>query len=154
MELDKIIIRKIKEEEIDQLVYLCKLHAEFEEANYDSTDKSEYLRKYIFGENPVLKCAVAVKNDSLLGYITFTKEFSTWSANYYYHMDCLYLMPDARKLGLGKKLMDFMRLEANKEKIEHIEWQTPVFNENAIDFYRHIGARSKPKVRFFLDLVK
>jgi RimJ/RimL family protein N-acetyltransferase len=46
------------------------------------------------------------------------------------------------------KIIDFAK-EANAH---HIEWQTPVFNERAIKFYERIGATSKEKLRFTLQL--
>jgi hypothetical protein len=33
-----------------------------------------------------------------------------------------------------------------------LQWQTPVFNEKAIRFYHRMGATSKDKVRFFLEV--
>ena len=146
------MIRPIRVSEMDKLVELCYDHAIFEEAAFDSDGKAEKLQSFIFSENPVLICLVAEVDEQLLGYITFTKEFSTWSAKYFYHMDCLYLKKEARKLGLGKKLMDTMVETAKQNNIDHIQWQTPESNKNAIDFYHHIGASSKPKQRFFLDL--
>lgn len=153
MKLDNIIIRKINKNEIDQLVDLCEAHAEYEEASYDRTNQVERLTHYIFQENhPVLNCMVAVVDTKLIGYITFTKEFSTWSTCFYYHMDCLYLREEARKIGLGKRLMESMTDVAKQEGINHIQWQTPISNHNAIEFYTHLGASSKEKIRFFLDL--
>jgi len=148
----KPIIRPLKEGEINDLIELCRAHAIFEEAEYDSKGKAEKLHHYIFGKEQVLICLVAELNEELVGYITFTKEFSTWAASYFYHMDCLYLNEHARNLGLGKKLMQAMVDMAKQNDIVQMQWQTPEFNQNAIDFYHHIGATSKPKQRFFLDL--
>ena len=149
---EKIIIRPLKKSEMDDLIQLCHAHAIFEGSEYNSEGKAKKLAAFIFEENPVLKCLVAEVQGQLLGYITFTKEFSTWSAKYFYHMDCLYLKEETRKLGLGKKLMHAMVEEAKQNNIDHIQWQTPESNQNAIDFYHHIGASSKPKQRFFLEL--
>ena len=126
------IIRPIRESEMDSLVQLCYDHAIFEESEYDSNGKAEKLHSFIFGERPVLVCLVAEIEGQLLGYITFTKEFSTWSAEYFYHMDCLYLKEEGRNLGLGKKLMNVMSEVAKQNDINHIQWQTPESNQNAI----------------------
>lgn len=149
---EQITIRPLKETEMDDLIQLCHAHAIFEGSEYNSEGKAKKLTAFIFEETPVLKCLVAELHGELLGYITFTKEFSTWSAEYFYHMDCLYLKEDIRKLGLGKKLMHAMVEDAKHNNINHIQWQTPESNQNAIDFYHRIGASSKPKQRFFLDL--
>ncbi len=145
-------IRPLKKSEINDLIQLCNAHAIFEGAEYNSEGKAEKLAPFIFEENPVIICLVAEVKGELLGYITFSKEFSTWSAKYFYHMDCLYLKKEARKLGLGKKLINAMIEKAKQNKIDEIQWQTPKSNQNAIDFYHYIGALSKPKQRFVLNL--
>ena len=33
-----------------------------------------------------------------------------------------------------------------------IQWQTPDFNEKAIEFYNRIGGKSKSKERFYLNI--
>jgi len=148
----EIVIRPAEETDMNELIQLCHEHAIFEEAEYDPAGKAEKLHSFIFDDEPVLLCFVAEAEKQLLGYITFTKEFSTWSAEYFFHMDCLYLKEEARGLGLGKKLMQAMIENGKQNNIDHIQWQTPVSNKNAIDFYHHIGASSKHKQRFFLDL--
>ena len=37
-------------------------------------------------------------------------------------------------------------------RCSHIQWQTPEFNKRAIKFYDRIGAQSKSKMRYFLDV--
>jgi GNAT superfamily N-acetyltransferase len=42
--------------------------------------------------------------------------------------------------------------EARRQQIDHLEWQTPAWNEDAIRFYRRQGASHANKVRFRLTL--
>ena len=53
--------------------------------------------------------------------------------------------------GIGKKLMQRIAVRAKEENCINVQWQTPVFNTNAINFYNHLGAESKDKLRFFLN---
>jgi GNAT superfamily N-acetyltransferase len=80
------------------------------------------------------------------------KQYATWDAAYYVYMDCLFLTEDARGKGVGEELINRIKLEANALDCTHIQWQTPDFNERAIKFYNRIGATSKSKERFFLDV--
>lgn len=80
---------------------------------------------------------------------TFMKQFSTWDAAFYLYLNCLYFEPKARGLGLGKQVMEYIWVFAKAENCFQVQWQTPDFNENAIGFYKKVGAISKNKERFF-----
>jgi GNAT superfamily N-acetyltransferase len=146
------IIRKVEPQDIDQLVDLCSLHAEFEGSTYDKTGKAKKLKLAFFSNPLSAHCLVAEKDREILGYTTATKEFSTWDADYYFHMDCLYILEKARGEGLGSKFIKSLKKLARDNKCTHIQWQTPLNNEKAITFYHKHGATSKDKKRFFLDI--
>lgn len=145
-------IRFAKKEDLDDVVVLCELHAIFEKANYDSSNKAEKLNGYLFSNDPSLYCLVVEKEKKIVGYATYMKQFSTWDANFYIYMDCLFLTEETRGYGIGEKLMDRIKGEGDKIQCSHIQWQTPGFNERAIKFYNRLGAKSKPKERFFLEI--
>ncbi len=65
-------------------------------------------------------------------------------------MDCLFIRQNARGQGLGKRMMAEIRQLASSLDCNHIEWQTPQLNLDAIRFYRRLGATAKPKQRFSL----
>lgn len=146
------LIRFAKKKDLQALIHLCELHAIFEKADYDTEGKEEQLSEHIFSDNPSLFCLVVEKTDSLIGYATYMKQFSTWDANYYVYMDCLFMREDSRGFGLGEKLMDRIKEEGRKLGCTLIQWQTPEFNKRAMKFYERIGATGKSKERYFLDI--
>ena len=148
--MSNINIRKAKPSDIKSVIRLCELHANFEKSEYDKTGKEEKLTKYLFQENPVLNCLVAEENDKILGYATATKEFSTWDADFFLHMDCLYITEQARGKKLGYKFISKIKELAKELGCSHVQWQTPTDNLGAISFYKKCGATSKEKIRFFL----
>lgn len=149
---NKPIIRSVKKEDIQQLVVLCAAHAAYEKVVYDEVHKEKLLLDCLFPLNNTIKCIVVEQNGRLLGYSTILKQFSTWDANYYFYMDCLYLKEEIRGIGLGKKMMQEIRNLAIKEQC-NLQWQTPYFNTNAIEFYKAIGAEHKTKERFFWNIL-
>ena len=58
-----------------------------------------------------------------------------------------------RGLGLGEQLMNRIKCEARELGCNSVQWQTPVFNEGAIRFYKRIGAKSQSKERFTISSV-
>ena len=135
--------------DIPQIVDLCREHAVYERAEFNPEGKASLLSGYLFGPHEVLKCLVAECNDSLVGYATFMKQFSTWDAAFYLYLDCLFLKEEVRGKGAGRQLMNKVKEYALEENCKLIQWQTPDFNTGAIQFYQKLGAVSKTKERFF-----
>ena len=143
-------IRPATLDDLPQIIELCRLHAIFEESDYQSEGKAAALAKHLFQTPPALYCQVATIDQQLLGYVTYMKQFSTWDATYYLYLDCLFLKSEARGQRIGERLMDAVKEAAKELNCSLIQWQTPDFNQRAMKFYRRIGASSKSKERFFL----
>jgi len=144
-------IRFAIREDIHQIVTLCRMHADHEKTNFDIINKDSLLSKHLF-DDISLKCLVVEIASEIVGYATFMKQFSTWEADFYLYLDCLFLKEEMRGKGIGALLMDKIKDYAQAEGCTIIQWQTPDFNKKAIQFYQKIGATSKTKERFFLDI--
>ncbi|PLY05822.1 MAG: N-acetyltransferase [Arcobacter sp.] len=145
------IIRKAKLDDIEVLLTLFQKHALYEKSDFIAENKKQSLKKYLFDEK-ILNCLVIEIDNKIIAYTTYLKQFSTWDVNFYLYLDCLFIEEEFRKLGLGAQLMNNIKEEAKKLGCNQIQWQTPSFNENAIKFYNKIGANSKSKKRFFLEI--
>lgn len=142
-------IRPVVQEDLNDLVELCSLHAAYERSEYQAKGKQKILEKYLFSDPPALYSLVVEHDGNLVGYSTYTRQFSTWDASYYLYMDCLYLKENYRGRGIGLELMNKIKDAAAQLQCSHIQWQTPDFNVRAIKFYQRIGGVSKSKERFF-----
>ncbi|MGY0425401.1 MAG: N-acetyltransferase family protein [Polaribacter sp.] len=141
-------IRFAEKQDVKQIVKLCKLHATYEKTAFDITNKEELLSKHLFDCSNNIKCLVVENDNKIVGYATFIKQFSTWDANFYIYLDCLYFRETFRGKGLGTEIMNKIKEYAISENCKIIQWQTPDFNEKAITFYQKLGAESKTKERF------
>jgi len=146
------LIRNCEISDLPKLVILCQKHAEFEKADFSPEGKEEKLKKAIFNKNPKLFCLVVATKETIVGYVSYTFDFSTWDAATFMYMDCLFLEEEARSFGIGEVLIEKLKEIATKNNCVNIQWQTPEFNERAIKFYNRIGAKGKDKVRFTLNL--
>lgn len=148
----KYKIRQAEPEDIIEIIRLCAEHAEFEASEYSPEGKAEELERHLFKRQPRIYCLLAESmTGQILGYATFMKEFSTWDAGFYVHMDCLFLRPNARNLGIGEHLINEIAKASLKLNCKQIQWQTPASNDRAIRFYYRMGATSRQKVRLYLD---
>ncbi len=147
-----LIIRPIQIQDLEQLVQLCAEHAEYERQSYDPSGKLEALERAIFGDAPKAFVWVVAAEHKLLGFASVTLEFSTWDADQFAHLDCLYLQPEARGKGIGSTLFKTILEFAANQNCLNLQWQTPDWNTSAIAFYEHLGATSKTKQRFTLAI--
>ena len=136
--MEEPTIRFAQKEDINRLVELCKLHATFEKSSYDTRGKERKLSESLFSESPPLHCLVGVVNQTIIGYATYMKQFSTWDASFYFYMDCLFLTDEARGLGIGPQLIDRIKEEGREAGCSLIQWQTPAFNTRAIKIKRKV----------------
>ncbi|MDX6190339.1 GNAT family N-acetyltransferase [Flavobacterium sp. Fl-318] len=145
-------IRNCELADLPKLVLLCQKHAAFEKADFSIAGKEEALKKALFSEKQRLNCLVVATTDTIVGYASYTFDYSTWDAADFMYMDCLFLEEEVRSFGIGELLIDRLKLIAAEKECANIQWQTPQFNERAIKFYNRIGAKGKDKVRFTLPL--
>lgn len=146
------LIRECEIADLPKLVVLCQKHAKFEKAEFSPEGKEEGLKKALFAENPKLYCLVVQANNTIVGYVSYTFDYSTWDAVDFMYMDCLFLEEEARSFGIGEVLIEKLKEIGKQNNCVNVQWQTPQFNERAIKFYNRIGAKGKEKVRFTLDL--
>ena len=145
-------IRRVREDDLPQLVQLCADHAAYESSEFHENGQKARLSSALFGSKPVLYGWVVEAEPQLAGFMTATIDYATWPAEFFLHMDCLYLNEQFRGQGLGRRLINELKQFARSNQINLIQWQTPSHNQAGIRFYERIGARSKDKKRYFLDV--
>lgn len=150
----KYTLRFAIPKDIDEIIMLCQEHAHYERAIYNPKGKAIQLEQHLFHSTPTLYCIIAESEQGILAYSTYMKEFSTWEADYYFHMDCLFVREPVRNHGIGLAMIQKMISHAVELNIRLLQWQTPEFNTRAIEFYHRLGAHSKKKLRMYLDLEK
>jgi GNAT superfamily N-acetyltransferase len=142
------VIRPATARDVDAIIALCAEHAAYERAAVTVCSQPALLRDALFAVPPRLWCLVVETRGTLVGYATYTREFSTWQATDYLHVDCLYLQPSVRGAGIGAGMMDRIAVHAHILGCDEIQWQTPVWNVRAMRFYDRLGALRTEKCRY------
>lgn len=145
-------IRAVNGVELPQLLKLCALHAAYEQLPFQLNGQVNRLAEDLFSQTPKLYCFVAIHDQELVAYATYMKQYATWEAKEYLYLDCLFVKEEVRSEGIGELLMERVKQESEKLACYLIQWQTPEFNKRAMKFYYRMGAESKTKERFFLNL--
>jgi len=111
-------IRVATDKDKKSLSLLMKEHALYEGNNLGI---SKHQQMGSFEDLPVT-IFVVDWNETLVGYMSVIKQFSTWDMEWYLYLDCLYLTKAARRYGIGLKLMQKLKALAEKEMINIIQW--------------------------------
>ncbi len=145
-----INIRRAYLDDIDVLVQMCAEHAAYERATYETEGKAILLAQAIFSPQPRVNVWVADNGKKLIGYVSVTIDYSTWSARDFLYLDCLFVRECFRGNGVGSMLLNATIVFAQKIAAHHIQWQTPEWNVEAAKFYRRVGTVETAKRRFTL----
>ena len=145
-------IRTCTRADLPRVIELCERHALYEQAPYSVENKLENLGTALFSEHPSLHCWIVEAGETVIGYATYTFDYSTWDAARFLYLDCLYLDEGYRGFGIGEEVMTRLTAVARENRCVNIQWQTPTCNERAITFYNRIGGVGKEKVRFTVVL--
>jgi ribosomal protein S18 acetylase RimI-like enzyme len=132
----KLDIRPIHENDFPTLITLFQEFAVFEK----QPDKMSNSVEQMEAEKDHIHGFVAVSaSREIVGYVTFFFAYYTWSGKSLY-MDDLYVKPNYRHQGVGKKLINQVINLAKTENCKKLRWQVSAWNQPAIDFYKSLGA--------------
>jgi GNAT superfamily N-acetyltransferase len=131
-----IDIRSAEESDFSQILELFKEFAAFEKQPDAVTNSVDRMIK----EKDHLSCFVAETNDKrIVGYATYFFTYYTWIGKCLY-MDDLYVKPEYRGEGIGKRLMNRVIEFAKCSQCHKLRWQVSNWNNPAVEFYKSIGA--------------
>ena len=99
------------------------------------------LERALFGPAPAVFCHVAEHHGEVVGLALWFLNFSTWTGTHGIYLEDLYVRPEARGHGLGKRLLLTLVQLARERGYARVEWSVLDWNAPAIEFYRSLGAR-------------
>ncbi|MCC0805573.1 GNAT family N-acetyltransferase [Methylobacterium sp. W2] len=143
-------VRKAMVPDAPALLNLVRAHAAFERG--EAPLSFGELETILSADDPPTHLLVAEGHTALVGYAAVTFDFSLWQGCPYGHLDCLFVVATARGRGIGRQLFDAAVRLAQAEDIDRLEWQTPLWNKDAIRFYSRTGALGVTKERFAIPL--
>jgi GNAT superfamily N-acetyltransferase len=114
--------------------------AEFERMSDEVKTTEESLRKTLFGEKQYAEVLIAEFNGNPAGQALFFHNYSTFVGKPGIYLEDLYVRPQFRKKGIGKALLKELIKLAKERDCGRVEWAVLNWNENAISFYKSLGA--------------
>ena len=142
-----ILLRPAEPRDLSAVVGLITELAEFEKLSHQVTVTPEALAPHLFGERPVAECVVAERAGEVVGFALFFTNFSTFLAKPGLYLEDLYVKASERGRGVGTQLLVHLARLAVERGYGRFEWSVLDWNENAIAFYRKMGATVMPDWR-------
>jgi len=142
-----ITIRRAVEADAAELCEL--LSALSSEIGYAAAFRAdaEALRRHGFGDRPLFRALLAEELGRALGVAVYFPEFSTLRGQPGVYLQDLYLRPDARACGLGRRLIGAVIRDAAEWQASYLRLAAHTGNEDAMAFYDRLGFRGDPRER-------
>ena len=122
------------------ILRLIKELAEYEKMAADVTATEDKLRHSLFGPHPGAEVAIGYVGDEAAGFALFFHNYSTFLGQPGIYLEDLYVVPEWRGHGLGKRLLAHLAALAVERGCGRFEWAVLDWNEPAIGFYTKLGA--------------
>jgi GNAT superfamily N-acetyltransferase len=139
--MNTVRITPARPEDVPIILDLIKALGDYERMSTEVTATEEGLRVWLFGERPAAEVVLASVDQTVVGFALFFHNFSTFLGRPGLYLEDLFVRPEWRDRGIGRRLMVHLAEIAVSRGCGRMEWAVLDWNESAIGFYERIGAR-------------
>jgi len=133
-------IEPANEEDVPLLLTLIRGLADYERLSDRVSATEENLRASLFGERPYAEAVIAYDGNRPVGYAIYFFTYSSFQGLPGLYLEDLFVHPDSRGSGIGRRLLAFLARKAVERGCCRIEWAVLNWNKPAIGFYERLGA--------------
>ena len=124
-----------------QILSFIRELADYEKLAHEVVADEATLAAQLFGDRPAAEVVIAEVEGQPAGFALFFHNFSTFLGQRGLYLEDLYVKPDFRGLGLGRRLMIHLAKLAVERNCGRFEWWVLDWNAPAIGFYGELGAK-------------
>jgi GNAT superfamily N-acetyltransferase len=135
-------ITEAVETDVPDLLAMIHELAAFENLQQELEVTQASLFVALFGERPAANAFLAHAGTEPAGYAVYYRTFSTFTGRPGIFLDDVYVRPAHRNQGLGRALMERVARAGIGVSPVRYEWIALRWNENALRFYRNLGAQA------------
>ena len=138
-----VVIRPAAPGDAERWLALVDALADYEKLDRTRPDARERLVLDAFGPPPnriQVYLAESAEGEALAYAIT-CETYSSFLARPTLYLEDLFVLPEARRMGIGRAYFRFLAAEALRRGCGRMEWVVLDWNELAIGFYEGLGAR-------------
>jgi len=135
-----IVIRAAVEGDGALIMDFIRQLAEYERLLHHVDATQDDIRAALFGRDPKVFCEIAEMRGQAIGFCLWFYNFSTFCGRHGIYLEDLYVSPQARGQGAGKRLLAHLARRCLREGLLRLEWSVLDWNAPAIGFYGAQGA--------------
>jgi len=137
---DSITIRPATRSEVPLVLEFIRDLARYERLEHEVSASEGELAEALFGERRYAEVVFACSEGRPVGFALFFHNFSTFKGRPGIYLEDLFVRPEARGRGIGKRLLTHLARTALERRCARLEWAVLDWNEPSIGFYRGLGA--------------
>jgi GNAT superfamily N-acetyltransferase len=129
--------------EVPELLELIRELARFERLEHEVEATVESLEAAFFEAQPTAGALLARCDGKVAGYAIYFFTFSSFVGRAGIWLEDLYVRPEFRQRGLGRGLIEAVAQVGMQRNCGRFEWTALNWNEQALNFYRSLGAQER-----------
>lgn len=133
-------IRYAKKEDAALILDFINQMAKYEKLEHEVVNTTEKIEKWIFDEK-MANVFFILKDEVEVGFVLYFYNYSTFVGKPGIYVEDVYIKPECRNNGYGKKVFNYFAKKAKNEGYGRIEWVCLDWNESSINFYLKLGAK-------------
>jgi GNAT superfamily N-acetyltransferase len=134
------LIRPAVAADVPLILDFIRRLAEYEKLSHLVVATEDLLREQLFGARTHVEVLLAFEGEQPVGFAVFFHNFSTFLGRKGIWLEDLFVLPEARGRGYGKKLLLTLARIAAERNCGRFEWAVLDWNQPSIDFYKSLGA--------------
>ncbi len=135
-----ITIRPALAQDLPQVLTFIRELAVYEHLEHQVVATEADLKMALFGPRPYAEVVFACLDGVPVGFALFFHNFSTFLGRPGIYLEDLFVRPEARGVGVGKRLLAWLARTALERGCGRLDWAVLNWNEPSIGFYRSLGA--------------
>lgn len=140
--VDGVTIRPAEAKDGEAFVPLVDALADYEKLDRPSPDARRRLLHDAFGPEPRrIQVHLAEVGGDPVAYAITLETYSSSLALPTFYLEDLFVLPEARRHGIGRAILRHLANEAVRRGCGRMEWTVLDWNRLAIEFYDRLGAR-------------
>jgi GNAT superfamily N-acetyltransferase len=140
------MIREATPADVPAIVEMIRELAEFEKLLHEVEITEALLHDSLFCDSPAVYAHIAMTDDGeVAGMAIWFLTYSTFLGRHGIYLEDLIVREKFRSQGIGKSLLKHLASVAVNRGYRRFEWAALDWNENAINFYKSVGAVTTPE---------
>jgi GNAT superfamily N-acetyltransferase len=138
---NQFTIKQAEPQDVAIILQFIKELADYEKLLHEVVATEEILAETLFGTNPRAEVLIGYMSNQPVSFVLYFFNYSTFLGRPGIYIEDLYVKPEYRGFGIGKKLLVHLAKICKQHNYPRLQWWVLDWNQDAIKFYQKIGAK-------------